>query len=263
VFGGGGMNEIARAVGDIKYYPDLIQGSDEWIAARCGLLTASEMRLIVAPPPEPETRIKKDGTPYKQREWNPAASNDKERAHLYELLGQRITRHVEPHYFSDDMLRGKEDEVEARILYDKHYAPVTDMGFITNNEFGFTLGFSPDGLVGEDGFIECKSRRQKYQMETIVECVLAGIQPEEYRLQTQTGFLVSGRKWCDFISFSGGLPMATIRIFPDPEIQEAILTAATAFEKRLAEKMEQYYATLKSGARLIPTERKIIMEMFV
>lgn len=246
----------------IKYHPDLIQGGDEWHAARCGLLTASEMRLIVAPPPEPETRIKKNGEPYKQREWSPVADNDKCRAHLYELLAQRITRHVEPQYIGDDMLRGKEEEVEARILYNERYAPVEDMGFITNDEWGFTLGFSPDGLVGDDGFIECKSRRQKYQIETIVECVSAGTAPLEYILQVQTGLLVSGRVWCDFISYSGGLPMATIRVFRDDKIQAAIVDAATAFEERLATKMATYHATLKSEARLVPTERKIFQEMY-
>ena len=135
----------------ITCHRDLIQGSDEWKAARCGLLTASEMKLIVTPPPEPDARIKKDGQPYKQREWNPVADNDKCRAHLYELLAQRITGYVEPQYISDDMLRGQEEEVYARALYAEHYAPVEEVGFITNDELGFTLGFSPDGLVGDDG----------------------------------------------------------------------------------------------------------------
>lgn len=227
----------------IRYHRDLIQGSDEWHAARCGLLTASEMKLILTP----TLKI---------------ASNDKERAHLYELLAQRITRHVEPHYVGDDMLRGKEEEIEARILYHERYAPVDDMGFITNDEWGFTLGFSPDGLVGDDGFIECKSRRQKYQIETIVEYVSIGIPPLEYILQVQTGLLVSDRVWCDFISYSGGLPMATIRVFRDDKIQAAIVDAATAFEERLATKLDVYRATLKSEARLVPTERKIFTEIF-
>ena len=120
----------------IVYHHDLEQGSDEWLAARCGILTASEMKLIVSPTLKP-------------------ASNDKERAHLYELLAQRITGHVEPHYVTDDMLRGHEDEVEARILYAERYAPVESAGFITNGKWGFTLGYSPDGLVGDDGLIEC------------------------------------------------------------------------------------------------------------
>ena len=129
------MPDGMNVSGHIKYHTDLIQGSDEWLQARCGLLTASEMKLIVTP----TLKI---------------ANNDKERSHLYELLAQRITQYVEPHYISDDMLRGHEDEVDARILYNDNYAPVTDMGFITNSKWGFTIGYSPDGLVGDDGLIE-------------------------------------------------------------------------------------------------------------
>lgn len=227
----------------IHYHRDLAQGSDEWLATRCGLLTASEMKLIITP----TLKI---------------ANNDKERAHLYELLAQRITRHVEPHYVSDDMLRGHEDEVEARILYDRNYGRVSDMGFVTNDRWGFTLGCSPDGLVGDDGALECKSRRQKYQIQTIVEAVPEDFAPDDYTIQIQTILLVTERQWVDFVSYSGGLPMATIRVFPDPKVQDAIVEAATQFEARLAIKLEQYRAALKSDARLIPTERKIIQEMW-
>jgi len=227
----------------ITYHPDLIQGSEEWHAARCGLLTASEMKLIVTP-----------GT-------LKIARNDKERAHLYELLAQRITRYVEPSYISDDMLRGHEDEIEAKIQYAQKYAPVKDMGFITNDKWGFTIGCSPDGLVDPDGILQCKSRRQKYQVETIVENVIEGTMPADYTIQVQTELLVSERAWCDFISYSGGLPMATIRVYPIPEVQDAIVNAAGEFEKRLAEKMANYHAALKSGARLIPTERRVVQEM--
>lgn len=233
--------------GRIRIYTDLIQGSDEWLAARCGLLTASEMKLIITP------TLK-------------VASNDKERAHLYELLAQRITGYVEPHYISDDMLRGQEDEWEAVRVYAENYAPVERVGFITNDKWGFTIGYSPDGLIGDDGLIECKSRRQKYQVQTIVENVLTdGAQtiPPEYAIQVQTGLLVSEREWTDFVSYSGGLPMAVIRCFPIPEVQDAILNAAAEFEARLAKKLVDYRAALESDARLIPTERRIEMEMHI
>jgi predicted phage-related endonuclease len=222
----------------IKHYFDLVQGTDEWLAARCGLLTASEMHLILTP----TLKI---------------AKNDKERSHLYELLAQRITRYVEPSYISDDMLRGQCDEIEARALYAERYAPVTECGFITNDRWGFTLGYSPDGLVGDDGLIECKSRRQKFHVETIVQ----GIAPIDYLLQLQTGLLVSERKWIDFISYSGGLPMVAIRMEPDQEIQEKILEAASEFEARLRSKRQAYRDALASGARMIPTERRIEQEM--
>jgi hypothetical protein len=239
------MNAIAqsRPPHGIRYHNDLIQGEDEWLAARCGLLTASEMRLIMTPSLKP-------------------AANDKERAHLYELLAQRISGYVEPHYIGEDMLRGHEDEVEAKILYAEHYAPVEEVGFITNDKWGFTLGYSPDGLVGDEGLIECKSRRQKYQVQTVLENVASDTIPIDYKLQAQTGLLVSERKWLDFISYSAGLPMVTIRVYPDLEIQEAILAAAAAFEANLTAKLNRFREIVESKARLLPTERRVELEIF-
>lgn len=228
----------------ILYYPDLIQGSDEWLQARCGLLTASEMKLIITP------TLK-------------VADNDKERSHLYELLAQRINQYVEPHYIGDDMMRGQQDEIYARELYAEKYAPVELMGFITNDQWGFTVGYSPDGLIGDDGLIECKSRRQKFQVQTIIENAAEETIQAEYVLQVQTGLLVSGRAWCDHISYSGGMPMVTVRVYPIPHVQKAILEASAAFEKRLAEKLERYQSTLTSKARLLPTERRVELQMFV
>ncbi len=235
------MNAFTPTKRGIVHHADLIQGGDEWLAARCGLLTASEMKLIVTPTFKP-------------------ASNEKERAHLYELLAQRVTRYVEPHYVSDDMLRGQVDEIEARSVYAEKYGLVQEVGFITNDAWGFTIGYSPDGLVGDDGLIECKSRRQKFQIETIIENDV----PVEYILQVQTGLMVSGREWLDFVSYSGGLPMVTVRVWSDPVMQAAIITAAAAFEERLAVKLMRYRGALESDVmRLIPTERRIEQEMVI
>ena len=229
----------------IIYHKDLIQGSEAWHAARCGLLTASEIKLILTP------TLK-------------VASNEKERAHLYELLAQRVTRYVEPAYVSSDMLRGQEDEIDARALYNKLYQPVQDVGFVTNDKWGFTIGYSPDGLVGDDGLIEAKGRCGKYQAQTIIENIGADrgeTIPQEFILQCQTGLLVTERKWIDFISYCGGMPMAVIRVLPMPVVQVAIIEAASAFESRLATKMALYHATVES-AKLPPTERRIEQEMY-
>lgn len=227
----------------IVYYPDLIQGSDEWLKARLGLLTASQGKHIVTPTLKP-------------------ASNDKERALMWELLAQRITGYIEPQYWNDDMLRGQEDEVEAIMLYDKTYAQTQAMGFITNDKWGFTLGYSPDGLVGDDGLVECKSRNQKLQIKTIVDYVSADSIDPDFMIQCQMGLLVSERKWIDLISYCGGLPMVTVRVYPIEAIQDAILIAATDFENRLQDAMNNYKKVLASSARMIATERKIIQEMY-
>ena len=226
----------------ITYHKEMIQGSEEWAAARCGLLTASEMHLIVTP------TLK-------------AASNDKERSHLYELLAQRITGYVEPSYVSDAMLRGQEDEISALFEYERNYAPVERVGFVTNDKFCFTIGYSPDGLVGDTGQIECKSRAQKYQIRTIVDYVSNETIGPDFIIQVQTGLLVTERDWCDLVSYCGGLPMATVRVFQDKKIQSAIIDAAAAFEERLGAAQAKYEVMMHSKARLIPTERKIIEEM--
>jgi hypothetical protein len=214
---------------------DITQGSDEWFAARCGLLTASEMKLILTP----TLKI---------------AANEKERAHLYELLAQRITQYVEPSYIGDDMLRGYDDEDAARTLYNLAYAPVREVGFITNDKWGFTLGYSPDGLVGDDGLIEIKSRKQKLHVQTIIEDVAVGAVPAEHMLQVQTGLLVSERKWIDVISYSAGLPMAVVRAYPMPEVRDAIVDAATKFEERLNVRRDEYFAAIAKASTLA-TER--------
>lgn len=227
----------------IVYHHELIQGEQAWHDARCGLLTASEMHLIVTP------TLK-------------AASNEKERSHLYELLAQRITRYVEPSYVGDAMLRGQSEEIYAIEEYSKHYAPVQTVGFVTNDKWGFTIGYSPDGLVGEDGLIEAKSRNQKLQVRTLLNFVPEDLIDPDFMIQVQTGLMVTERKWLDQPSYCGGLPMATVRVYPDEVIQDAILQAATAFEARMAVAMKKYESVLASKARLIPTERKIELQMF-
>lgn len=227
----------------INIHKDVVQGSDEWFALRCGVLTASEMDKCITP----TLKI---------------ADNDDTRSHVFELLAQRINKYVEPSYVSDDMMRGHEEEVLARIAYSEKYAPVEDVGFVTNDKFGFVLGCSPDGFVGDDGLIECKSRKQKYQLETILSKGMPTNKKINCMLQIQTALLVTERKWCDFISYHGGMPMVTYRILPDFEMQEAIVRAATAFEDKIKEKLAEYNAIMADASmRLIPTERVIEEEM--
>ena len=229
----------------ITYYPDLHQGSDEWLAARRGIMTASEMNLVLTP------TLK-------------TAKNKDTRAHAYELAAQRISGFVEPRYISDDMLRGHDDEIYARMAYAEHFSPVDDMGFIVTSGLGFPIGYSPDGLVGDDGLIECKSRAQKYQVQTVVEHVATGCAsiPADYILQHQTGLIVSERKWIDFISYCGGLPMVVIRVWPDDAVQAAIKEAAQEFEHEIRRIEDTYHAAINSMPKVIETERRIIQEMF-
>jgi hypothetical protein len=223
----------------VIYHAPVVQGSDEWHAMRCGLITASEVKLLLTP------KMK-------------VAANDKVRGHVFELAAQRISGFVEPSYVGDNMLRGWADEIEAVNLYGRHFSQVEACGFITNDKWGFTLGYSPDGLVGSDGLIECKSRRQKFQVETFA----AASVPDEFWLQCQTGLLVSEREWLDFVSYSAGLPMAVIRVEPCAETQAAIIAAAESAERQIAEAIHAWGCGLQN-IRNVPTERRASEEMFI
>lgn len=221
-------------VGNAVYYPDVEQLSEQWFELRCGILTASTMKAIITP-----AKLKR-------------ASHAKASAHLYELVAQRIAGYTDASdYLSDDMERGYADEYQARELYGKHYAPVETRGFITNSKWGFTIGYSPDGLVGDDGLLECKSRRHKYQVETI----LANAMPSEFLMQVQAGLLVSERAWCDFISYSAGLPMTVIRVYADEAVQSAIVEAATSIESEITDALALYERRI-AATKHIHTERR-------
>jgi hypothetical protein len=158
------------------------------------------------------------------------ANNDTSRAQLYQLLAERITGESEASFYNDDMARGHLLEPFARDLYAANYAPVAECGFITCQLSGVVIGYSPDGLVGDDGLIEIKAPRQKTHLKSL----LTNQVPGEYIPQVQTGLAVSGRAWCDFISYAPGLPLFVRRVERDEQVIGQIIAAAQAAEEQLA-----------------------------
>lgn len=202
-------------------YPDIEQGTPEWHDLRRGIVTASTVGQLVTP-----------GT-------LKTAANDKSRAAARALIAERITGRSEPFFMSRDMERGHLDEPIARAHYAEHHAhgqPVTEVGFMVRDDWGYPIGFSPDGLVGDDGLIEIKSRQQKKHLDTIIEDRV----PPENMAQIQTGLLVTGRAWCEYLSWSGGMPMYPIRVTPDPAWQAAIVVAVEMFEIKARAEIDVY-----------------------
>lgn len=219
--------------GGLRIYKELEQGSDEWLRARCGLVTASVVgKLITAKTIKP-------------------AVNDYSRALIATLAAERITGHVVPIIPNRAMERGTLDEPYAREIYAENYAPVTgvvELGFMVRSLGDADLGFSPDGLVGVDGLIEIKSREPHIQLRTILEDAV----PAENMAQIQAGMLVSGRSWCDYISYSGGMPLYVKRVLPEKRWFDAITEATLAAERAILMAVRDY-GTKSAG--LVPTER--------
>ena len=249
----------------LETFPDVAQGGETWHDLRRGLVTASSVGQLlsvgtlgaigydcpecpalagdpclskrVAGPiktmhPERIARAAEDPVQVIQ-----PAQGDTARSLTRLLVAERITGWTDPTYLSDDMIRGMEDEPRAVETYAQHYnMPVHPMGFMIRKESWGTLGFSPDSLVGTDGFVEVKSRRAKKQLETI----LAWEVPTENMAQIQAGFLVSEREWCDYVSFTGGMPMPVIRVEPDETWLSAIKEAVRLFEATAVEMIATY-----------------------
>lgn len=213
----------------LHVYADIEQGSERWLGLRCGMITASTIgQLITA------KTLK-------------SAANDTSRSLVAQLVAERITGRVEDTYSGGDMERGTLDEPYARAMYVEHHALVTEVGFIVREESAFTVGYSPDGLVNENGLIEIKSRLPKIHLKT----VLAGEVPSEYVAQCQMALFVTGREWVDFISYSGGMALHVIRMHPDDAWQAAILETVTTFEDTAATMIAAYYAATY-GAPIAP-----------
>lgn len=250
----------------LTVHTDLEQGSEEWHAARRGIVTASVVGgLLSSGPPNPSTitcptcgaqeydqcfsLTRNAPTPIKTphggrvaaaAELPPVigvAANDTSRGLTARLVAERITGWTEDTPMTSDMWRGTECEPIARLRYAENYAEVTQVGFMRrDDDDGWTLGYSPDGLVGDDGLIEIKAPRAKTHLRT----VLADEIPARYIPQCQAALLVSGRSWLDFVSFVGGMHLYVKRIEPDPKWHVAITAACIAFEHTAAQMTAAY-----------------------
>lgn len=211
-------------------YPNIDQGTPEWHDQRRGMVTASAVGKLLTP------TLK-------------VADNDVSRGLTTTLVAERITGWTEETPMTSDMWRGVDSEPVARDLYAEHFADVTEVGFMVRDGDDWQLGYSPDGLVGDDGLIEIKAPRAKTHLNTI----LSDRVPAHYMGQCQAGLLVSGRKWIDFVSYCGGMPLYVHRVVPNPDWFDAITAACIAFEQNAA-RIVADYRTRVAG---MPTTERI------
>jgi hypothetical protein len=78
---------------------------------------------------------------------------------------------------------------------------------------------SPDGLLGDDGLLEikCPASQAKH-----LAALRDGSHANEYRWQIQGQLWVTGRQWCDAVSydprFPSGLQLAITRVQRDEKV---------------------------------------------
>lgn len=212
----------------LTIYDQLEQGSDAWLEARRGIVTASTAGKLLT-------------------STGKVANNDTSRSLVETLVAERLTGRVEYVHPTADMIRGQLDEPYARDAYAEHYAPVEEVGFYRLDTDDYSAGYSPDGVVQGGGLLEIKSRTPKIQLRTI----LTGKVPAANVAQLQMGLFITGEPWIDYLSWCGGMPVYVERVTPDPRWFEAIHAALVEFESNAASIIEAY-RNLTSGNPVAP-----------
>lgn len=190
------------------------QGSEEWHKARLGIPTSSEFTRIVTP----KGALSGSTTRYR---------------YACELIAERMLGHPVNDYVSDWMLRGQDLEDRAVAYYELQRDIDTQRGgfckidaaLMHKSEF-YSVGCSPDRLVGDDGGLEIKC-----PSETIHVATLLGLEDVlvKHRLQVQGSLWITGRKWWDFLSYHPELPPALMRIERDEEFIGTLSKHVRAF----------------------------------
>ena len=161
---------------------EIIQGSPEWHALRIGKVTASRVSDVVAKT--------KTG-------WGASRAN-----YMAELIAERLTGEPAEKFSNAAMAWGTEKEPDARAAYEFFRdAQVVEIAFIDHPSIGMT-GASPDGLVGDHGLVEIKCPNTATHLDTLLTQTI----PSKYVTQMLWQMEVSGRAWCDFVSYDPRLP---------------------------------------------------------
>jgi len=190
------------------------QRSDEWQKLRVGIPTASCFDKIITPA---TGRASASAVAYRREllaEW---------------LMGQPVSVKE-----SNWMQRGTELEPEARAFYEfEADAEVTEAGFVFLDERR-QIGCSPDGLVGDDGLIEIKCPAPNTHVGYLIDAKL----PTAYIPQVQGALWVTGRKWCDFVSYHPEMESLIVRVRRDEPYIAKMATLIEAFVATMLEERE-------------------------
>jgi len=187
----------------------LVQGSPEWLQARCGSLGASRVADAVA-------RTKTG--------WGASRADL-----MAEIIVERLTGVPAEGFTNTAMQWGTEQEPQARAEYAfANDVDVEEVGLVRHPAIANTHA-SPDGLITDDGLVEIKCPKSATHLKTLRD----GKVPGNYVTQIQWQLACTQRAWCDFVSFDPrmpeGLQLFVKRVPRDPTRIEELETLVEAF----------------------------------
>ena len=179
------------------------QGTPEWFELRKGYPTASHFSDVMAEGKGKEEAVTR-------------------RNYRMKLALERFTGRVVEESFSGNKHteRGNEFEPFARMMYESQTGYfVNETAFIFNDKI--SAGCSPDGLVSTVGLAEFKCPLPAIHWDYLTAKDKTQ-PPAVYKWQVYGQILVTGRDWCDFISYcdamSDRLKLQVRRIYANEEM---------------------------------------------
>lgn len=184
---------------------DCEQGTTEWAQARLGIPTASNFdKIITAKTMKLSTQIE---------------------GYAYRLIAEQVLKTPLDDATSGFMLRGSILERKAVQFYElQRDAETTPVGFVLRDDR--RVGCSPDRFVGDEGLLEIKCPAAHTHIGYLLDEEGIG-----YRAQVQGQLWITGRAWCDTVSYNPDMPPAIARQERDD-----------AFIAKLAACVEQFLA---------------------
>lgn len=202
------------------------QGTEEWLRARCGNITCSRFADVMS---------------------NGRGNAPSKTAQTYqdELLAEILTGKPAREVKTFAMEWGTTHEPIARELYEQRTGnKVTDGGIIKHA--GHRITGSPDGLVGDDGSIEIKCPYTITPHMRVVESLQI---PDEHWEQVQGYLWITGREWCDFISYHPDFPeqfqLIVVRVAANKEYHAELQAKLYAFEAALLSRVKAILERMK------------------
>lgn len=195
----------------------------EWQKARLGKITASQFE-----------KVKK----LKTGVWGETAMS-----YLYDLIGEHLSGQPSETFTGGKATQwGNMYEAEAIRQYTKRTKRKVKPGkFVPDGRLKL-VGGTPDGFVGEKGLIEAKC---PFNYKNHIRTVMNKTVPDEYLPQVLGNLMLTGREWCDFVSYDpriqGPQKLVIVRVRKEdfgPEIEE-LATLIIEFYELLTAKLKE------------------------
>lgn len=198
----------------------MAQRTPEWFQVRCGKLTASDAKDMLATIKTGEAAARRD---LRAR-----------------LVAERLTKRAQDDGFtSDAMQHGLDTEGEARRFYEAvRGVLVEDVGFLAHDDLA--AGCSPDGLA-DTGLLELKCPKTATHIgylrdpQTLMHA---------YKAQLTHALWVSEAPWIDIASFDNRLPVRLQFVVTRVEREQVDLAAHEAAVRAFLNEVERDVAAL-------------------